>query len=390
MITSAQVDLRGEPDWDPARLILTRLSYPGRPALVSLAEVSEMIPPATMIDYGVPVITPASIDPVRGGVRRRSRRFAGRSYHVGAGKDALQVGDLLVPNSPDIPAVYVSDDLKGSTVASTFTAMRPTGGASLWLWAVLNSESGIAVRRLVADTAFAKSSSRGSIASILVPEPPNLVQSGRLAALASVEETTRGNEVEPIGTWWSFVNLTGASWAERLATGVIPQDVNSVPLNSLCAIERGRSATEESTGDPNNEGTLPLIEIGVLSGRAPSRRIALGRQNVTLAEPGDVVLAAIGDWAYATVLEEPAVIHRNVYRLRFHDPAIGPAVARYLNRQEGFRTRQAFLSGVTIKSLTKGNLTRFPIPSDVLVPQPTQVSDGRPLSVRLEETLWKQ
>jgi hypothetical protein len=128
----------------------------------------------------------------------------------------------------------------------------------------------------------------------------------------------------------------------------------------------------------------------MLGGKPPRRWLRSDADNQVVARPGDLLVAAVGNYAYATTVDADIAVDRNVYRIRLHDPSLRSAVAAYLNSADAFGVRRILLSGVTVPSLPKADIVRIPIPPQAL----TDVADIgestlQPLARRLEQALWQ-
>ena len=113
----ALLDLRREPSWDPATLTAEAFRWPRLTFAVPLGEVATRLAPRSLADAGSPVITPQVLDPSSGAIRRRSRKYQGSVFQVGA---ELRPGDVLIPRSGSGPTLLVSERLAGALVSARF------------------------------------------------------------------------------------------------------------------------------------------------------------------------------------------------------------------------------------------------------------------------------
>lgn len=200
MIATAQVDLRGRPTWDTGVLISEDFHWPTDAPVVPLLELVIRVAPGSVVEAGAQVITPASLDPMSGGVRRRSQRYAGSVFQVG--RD-LQMHDLLVPASPDAPVLLITERLRGALVSSRFTALRPAGGATpLWIWAVLNSMSGRNLRLRHSLGSVDTGVGKERLLDLAIPEPLSALSAWAGIGIRERSRTERCGTVEPRRSIW--------------------------------------------------------------------------------------------------------------------------------------------------------------------------------------------
>lgn len=387
---SELTDLSAEGDWDPARLAVEAFQWPVDPdrfALVTLAEVVRVVTPDSWAGDGTAVITPTSLDPVHGGIQKRSTKYQGAAYTVTHAGRGLHPFDLLVPTSPDIPALLVSTHLNGSTVSGRFLALRPVGGTAHWLWGVLNSQHGREARAHAAGMKHGLCRSSLALLDVEIPWPTREEADELDSRIARVELATRRPEETPAETWWRVTDLSAEGWHVALAIPG-PERVDAgVPLGVLCQeIVSGRLERQLVESEPL-PGLRPVADIGSLSGKGTSRWADPEAKGAAIVEPGDVLVASVGNRPYATVATAPAVLHENVVALRLVNPSLGPAIARYLNGQGGFGFRQAYLTGSTVPHLNKTNLRKIPVAHSALAPS-RPVEPLVPLAQQLEQLLW--
>lgn len=389
MLSSVLLDLRRERVWDPSRLLADSFSWP-EPSwpVLPLRDLATTIAPRSFVASGSEVITPASVDPRRIGVRRRSTRYQGSGYMVGA---ELQPGDLLVPALPTGPALMVSVEHDGAAVSSAFRALRPTGDLTLtlWVWAVLNSTSGQAARAAVAMGDAIPRLTRSALLEVAVPVPPIDSQRELRPTLVELERTTHIEEEEAPATWWRVTDLRNTEW--RFETTVRDPHAleDGAPLGTLCGeIVMGQAQLQTAADEPA-DGLLPLTDIAVLGGATPRKWASPDERGVAVAYPGDLLVARIGERAQARVATDPSVVHSNVFLLRLRTPDTGPTIAAFLNSTEGFRLRQMFAAGSFIPSLRRSDLVRFPVPPRALSPHVEELALQQPLAMQLEHVLWQ-
>lgn len=130
-----------------------------------------------------------------------------------------------------------------------------------------------------------------------------------------------------------------------------------------------------------------MADISLLSGNPPRRWVPATAERLTRVHSGDLCVAAAGERANAAVAQVDAAADPNVYVLRLRDPALGPALAQYLNGQEGFALRRMLISGALIPNLRLGDLEQLPVREESLDGQKPD-APVTPLADRLERLLW--
>jgi hypothetical protein len=389
VITSVIVSLSGERSWDPAYLTASAFRWPGRDSrTTAVGDLATTQIPDGWVDHDVPVITPGGLDPVGGGLRRRSRKYRGAVYQVRSSERGLRPGDLLVPLTPEPPALLVRPDLAGSMVSSAFLALRPREGFGLWLWAILSSRSGRTVRSHLAANAFGRANTRAALLELHVPLPPVQEQRRLGEQLSLIELHTHRPEEEAAETWWRMADLRGSDWQLQLVTPNPTVLHDGVPLSDLCAqIVRGRPVPKEAISDRPAPDHLPLTDISVTDGKPVRRWVAPGPKPPIVAYPGDILVAAVGNRPHASLVRENTAVDRNLWLLRLLDADQGPGLVRYLNGETGYGVRQLLLTGKFIPGLRKDNLSALPVAPEAL----EGIEPGEPLvplDLQLEQALW--
>lgn len=383
----ALLDLRRELNWDPARLTAEAFRWPRSEHLVPLRELATRLAPRSFAEAGAPVITPQSVDGASGAVRRRSRKYQGSVFQVGA---ELRNGDVLMPRLRSGPPLLVSDRLTGALVSARYAALRPVERElGLWLWALLGSESGIRLRTSLSRGDAVTHIDAVSLLEAAVPVPPLAVRRNLLDQLVELERTTHTEEEEPSETWWHTTDLREVPWRIALATPDRSPLEDGTPLEMLCGqISRGRETRRHALTEPAPD-YLPVADVSVLGGKAPRRWMPVADTGPSvIAHPGDLMVAGLGNYAYATVVEHESIADQHVFVLRLRDVTSGKAIAAYLNSQRGYRVRQMLLTGSTIPSLRAADLAALPIPDDALRSPVEHEAPPLPLARRLENVLW--
>lgn len=385
MFSSAILDLRLEASWEPGRLAAEAFRWPVELRQVAVGDIAARLAPRSFAEAGAPVVGPGDIDPLSGGVRRRGRKYQGSVYQVGA---ELSDGDVLVPRTGTSPALLVSDHLRGALVSSRFHALRPGDEAlGLWLWGLLSCESGQRWRATLTSGTVVASMDAKTVLDAPVPVPP-LAQMRSIAdRLRDMHATTRIAEEEAVETWWQRTDLRVAEWRIALATPNPAELANGDPLGGYFGeIRRGRN-TRNGALESEAPGYLPVADVSMLGGKQPRRWLSPDDGWAVVAEPGDLLVAALGNQAHARVADRPVVADSHVIVARLRNQDDGPPLAQYLNSQAAYRIRQLFLTGSTIPTLSVANLRRFPVPHEAL--SLDVVPDSRPLASRLEQVLWQ-
>ena len=388
MYTSTLLDLREKFNWDPVQLTRGSFRWPVALSEVRIEDLVRRQSPASLADVGAPVITPANIDVQTGAIRRRARNYQGAVFQIGT---ELRDGDILIARSLNVPALLVTERLRGSLVSERFIALRPEDPqVARWIWAILNSESGIRMRAHLMAGSETPTIAPANLLRARIPLPPQDLVASIAKIVDSIERITHSTDEEPSETWWTTADLRIVEWRIALATPDPSQLAGGIPFGEFCAeITRGHNTRRDAIGY-ESFGLLPVADVSMLGGKPPQRWLPSDADNQVIARPGDLLVAAVGNYAYATTVDSPIVVDQNVYRVRLRNSSFSGALADFLNSANGFGVRRILLSGVTVPSLSKGDFARIPIPPQVL----TDASDRRasqlpPLAQRLEQALWQ-
>jgi hypothetical protein len=381
-VITAVVELTNAFTWDPTQLTADVLEWPGEPDKTQLRDLAAPIAPDTWADQGMPVVRASSLDPTRGGVRRRSTKYQGAAFQVHQSGSGLVPGDVLVPMNPALPALMVNRDHIGALVSADFLALKAADGRGLWLWALLSSTSGRDFRAFVASDAIGPRMAKIRLLGLLVPIPPDDVDKVT-GIIRAIEASTHRPEEQATETWWRTTDLAGADWSMQLAMRTPHSFDGDISLREFCTVEQGRHIPEPLRHGQPHDGARPRVDGGVLAGR-PIRRWA---ESGTLVEPGDILVAAIGSRPHARIATEPMVADPNVFVLRLKDPEYASPLVTYLNGQDGYSRRQLLLTGTAIERLQRRRLEQFGVPPEALNEQVPEHSSA-PLNVRLERALW--
>ena len=379
-------DLRNERPWDIDRLVLKAFAWRSSSPLRRLDEITLELPAIESAEPGYPVITPRGIDNVTGVLRRRERKYVGSAFRVGGFGRALRQGDLLVPPS-DTPVLLVNEDMLGSMASSQFIALRPDAVDAYWLWGALNSRSGRTLRRLVTSGASGMIDVKAALRCMEIPIPTIGEQRDAAQRLAGIERGLRGQEVEAPTTWWKISDLRGHRWRFALASANPSLLQDGEPLSKYCDVLRGRSYRQRE-GDSTLDSAylLPIATGTFLAGRG--NELARVAPESIIAQPGDVLVAVIGDRPLAQVVREPMAVSSSVYLLRPHPLHLGPAIATFLNSPVGLaRWRFLSLDGIA-PFMRMSDLREFPVPAGSLYARGDRAIPPGPLDLQLESILW--
>jgi hypothetical protein len=384
MLDSAIIDLRRASDWNPAQLTAEAFRWPSVEVEAPLRDVASRIVAQSFANAGAPVVTPAGLDAHRGGVRKRSTNYQGPAYQVGR---ELRTGDILVPPAGGSTALYVSEFLQGALVSSRFTALRPVEpDIAIWLWALLSSESGQRWRNSLVHGSASPLLIQSGLLDSLIPLPSMPRLQALTPRLRAEEQTTHLDEEVPAQTWWRLSDLREIEWRFALATPE-PESLNvGMPFGRFCEEVRAGGNTRRDSVEAEAPGYLPVADVSMLGGKPVRRWVPAEGQGHIIAQHGDLLVAAIGNPAYATVADAPVVVDAHVYRVRLREPEQGHAFADYLNSADGYRFRQLLLTGSTVPHLNRSDLERLPVRDGALqqaAPEPVAL-----LSRRLERILW--
>lgn len=386
MTSWAVTDLRGERTWDIDRFTVEAYVWPSQAPLLRLDEVTRVLVPGEDADPEYPVITPRCIDNVSGVLRRRDRSYVGPAFRVGGYGRSLQPGDILLPPF-DAPALLVNESLMGSLVSSQFLTLRAEAVDPYWLWGVLNSRSGRSLRRLLTAGASGRLGVHSALLTMQVPVPPAAEQHSAAATLATIEFGLRGQEAEAPTTWWKVGDLRGSEWRFALAAANPALHQDGEPLSQYADVFRGRQSRSRDDEIPGEgDAVLPLATGMFLAGRRTE--VAPVLHDSLIAQPGDVLVASIGERPMAQVVGQSMVVSNTVYLIRPHSPERAPAIARFLNGVTGSaRWRFLALDGM-IPQMRLSDLRSFPVPAGALDEFADIDLPVGPLDAQIESILW--
>jgi hypothetical protein len=388
MFTSAILDLRLNPAWEPGRLTADAFSWPraGTDPELPMRVIAARVPARSFAEAGSPVVTPGDIDGGSGGVRRRSKRYQGSVYQIGA---ELRPGDVAVPRTGLGPALLVSERLRGALLSARFSAIRPVEpDLGMWLWAVISSESGRRMRANLSQGSAVPSVEASALLDATVPLPPEQRLHRLRDGLREIHRSTFIDEDEPVETWWTTADLRAAEWRIAMATPDPSILMAGEPLGDYCGeIVRGKP-TRELAIEIEAPGHLPVADVSMIGGKPPRRWVPEEAGNPRIGVRGDLLVAGLGNLPHAWIADRPVAVDFHVLLLRLRNPEFGPALARYLNGQDAFQIRQLLVSGSPIPQLSVRDLARMPVPASVLE-EAAEPAMALPLSERLEQVLWQ-
>lgn len=385
-VASAVVDLRTARVWDTGQLVASAYSWPADFALERLDDVAMRVEPLLFVSQGTQVVTPDGLDRLYGGIRRRVTKYQGPGFLVGGAEENLQPGDLLIATRPGVPALMVDRSFLGSTVSAAFSAYRfPNIDDAYWVWAVMSSTSG--QRFLRSTMTDSLSSQRRRIGDLPLPWPEREVRSRLGGTIAGIESGTHRATDEAAETWWSTADLRSVEWRTAMATPDPKQLLNGTRLEDMgIEISAGRTYNRSAGLTAPAKGRLPVLNGGVLANRPVTRWLS-ETDGSSIAEPGDVLVAAVGDRSNARIAEERVVIDASVYRLRLPKGMSAAAVVAFLNGQTGYGLRRILLTGSLIQRVTLRDLKQLRVPEGALNAREAE-GPLKPLAEQLELVLW--
>ncbi|MFJ7986458.1 hypothetical protein [Streptomyces sp. NPDC096351] len=357
---------------------------------VPLGELTSSLRASTLPISGSPVITPANVAASTGAIRRRSIKYQGGAYVVG--RHGLRSGDVLVPLSAAGAAILVDDRLRGALFSARFAALRPADSfAALWIWAVLNSRTGLARKGFLAAGSTTPVVKTSDLLGMEMPMPPAADIQRLNPILAQIEARTHRAEEPAESTWWTTADLRVRNdWAITLATPNPELLEAGEPLGSFVQeLTRGRS-TRGVEIQEELPGCLPVVDVSALAGKPIRRWVApetAETVRATAITPGDLLVANVGEYSYATVAQHSGVADPHVFVLRLLDQSQGRVLAHHLNGREGMAIRRILLRGATVPSLRRSDIERFPIPQQALEYE-GDIEPVVPLAEQLEQVLW--
>ena len=381
------VELQGHLSWDPSELLLRSFEWPTEWPLERLSEITQRLTPRVLVNAGTPVITPDSIDKLYGGVRNRTLRYQGSAFQVGRDPEDLRPGDLILPKRPKVPPILIGDSLVGAIISDDFYAFRPTEWAfGAVLWAVFASKSGMNWWQ-----GLTFGHSRVPVTALddaRLPCPPYETQDRVQTRLVGILTRLENMEVEAPATWWSTADLRQLGWQLALATPSPEEFTTGNPTSHYATVVAGKPVDRELLHDSNKPGLLAVVTGGVLAGVTQPRWTERAPR-FEIAQPGDVLVAAIGERPHARVVENATVIDSSVYLLRPTRTEHALKIASYLNSREGQARRQIMLSGAVIPRISLRQLRDLPIPERHIEAETMNVPLV-PLADELENELWSR
>jgi hypothetical protein len=397
------VNLSGTPSWEPARLVapVRETWWPtNRWPLAPIGElVSTVVAATALAEPDQPVVTPAGISRDDGHVASTKHDYSGRVYHSGTATDALAIGDLLVSPYPAQPALLIGPDHDALAFAGTFHALRPIDSqVGIWLWAVLSSSTGSNARYSEAVGGIRPLLSRGRLLELVVPMPPLEtlhVVTQRVQPLLGPSQrvSTRAGEIDR--SWWRTDRLPRNSRWDFYVTLPDPQQLfTGTPLGELCHdVKMGRDVHDVALPIVR-EGWVPVFTSrSVRHDRADQLWVAPGQQLI-YAEPGDVLIPAVGLSARSHACRQLGVVDRDVIRCRLHRPEFAASVVHFLNADAGQSLRRMLVAGI-IPRLTVKTVGLLSIPDEALLEgkqvgsAEDETAKGRGLLAdQLDRVLW--
>ncbi|MFD5277524.1 hypothetical protein ACFWIX_08190 [Pseudarthrobacter sp. NPDC058362] len=218
--------------------------------------------------------------------------------------------------------------------------------------------------------------------------PDDETRARMVSPLAAVESSSRGQEEDAVATWWTTADLRRIDWKIALATPEPERLFDGVALADLAIeIRSGKSFDRNATLTAPADGALPVMTGSALAGR-PITRWMIETPTSSVAEAGDLLVAAVGERANATVAKNRSIIDSGVYRVRLAEPRMAEVAAAFLNGQAGYGLRKILLSGV-IPRVSLKDLGLIRIPESVLRGD-AWGGPLEPLAEWLERLLWNK
>jgi hypothetical protein len=369
------VNLSGTASWEPARLVapVGETRWPtDRWPLVPIGDlVTAVVAPTALAEPAQPVVTPVGISREGGHVASTRHDYAGRIYHSGRELEALAVGDLLVSPNPAQPALLIGPDHNALAFAGTFHALRPIDPqVGVWLWAVLSSTTGSNARYSEAAGGIRPTLTRGRLLELVVPMPSRetlRVVTERVQPLLGRAQkvSTRAGEIDR--SWWRTDRLPRDGRWDFYVTLPDPQQLlTGTPLEELCQdVTMGRDVHNVALPIAR-KGWVPVYTSrSVRHDRADELWVPPERRFI-YAEPGDVLIPAVGLSARSHVCRQLGAADRDVIRCRLRRPEFAGAVVHFLNADAGQSLRRVLVAG-SIPRLTVKTVRLLSIPNEVLL-----------------------
>ena len=386
---TAVLDLRERPTWDiPALLTPKPEELWGQQPLVPLHALVQVHAPRGEAQDDEPVVTPGSVDFATGDVRTRRGRAAHRLVlRVGASDTAAHLGDVLVPQLGDAPCVLLGEQHSALSFVN-FLALHPEQrSTSLWLWAVLTSARGRALRRALTVGTTGRVPLTGLFAASIPAPPP--ADDPRYAHIAALHARTAVAVDSEGRSWWRVTALPAdGEWHRHLVTPTPGILDHGTPLGQLATIVPGRNPA--GAFEQFRPGALPVLNGRSVDGQHVHRWADL--DTGVVAEPGDVAVVEVGVRGRATVVTQPAIAGNGVLLLKPHNRSHGEALATYLRSEPAQTLRGTLITGGVIPRLSRSTLAQLPVPDEALSvpadPSAQQPTPRLPLSEQLEQLLW--
>lgn len=373
------VALAGESTWDPAVLLAPEpaTSWPV-PVNMTLADVTSRVMPSQALQETV--ISPADIDPASGSITVHSRRGRGWAFRFEA--DGLRTGDLLM--AAGRPVLLMRQEHSKLQFSTAFRALRVNEGTDeLWLWAVLNSSTGLRAR--AAASAGSTPVSPVDPSRLAIPDPPTdwRFRRGQVEALAAslaVEAESR----DAGQSWWRTTTLpTEQAWSAVLAARDPAVLTEGRPLGELLAsIRTGRRSRPES------ESTSQLLPVwGPRQLRGFPITEYEGDSAAVIAEPGDLLVECYGSKGRTLIASELCAIGSGVMAVSLKHAEDAHWIADFLNSPGGLRQRAFRCIGSSEPILNAAGLAAIRVPLSTEGLELQGRTSAEPLATTLDQVL---
>lgn len=341
------VDLREAIDWSPRQLQSPIWRPTGEPgadsvppyapdgtpvrALGDLAEILAISRPSVDIS----TVRPADVDRGDGGIRSYASDYKGRVLVVDGRK--LRLGDIVVPDDPQRPAVLLDERHQGLAFTATFTAVRPRLEVMdpVLIWALLSSSPGFMAR---ADFSNASASlgnartPRRALRQLLLPLQVPGWPSRREDVLALHHRAAVALPAARSTSAWTIRDLAQQdSWRPvDVLRPPIPER-EGTSLAELCTVLRRGSAARNMAAETPTPGWLPVATVTQVNrGTTPRRWVPADSAGSGVGRTGDVVVGLVGERSAAVVLATTCAVDRDMAVMRVTDETSRDAIVTYL------------------------------------------------------------
>lgn len=389
MSTSAYITIMLPPtaSWEPAALLAPKPAEIWGPSahLVLVSDIAKYVPAGDSPVERIQAVTPSSVDPHQGHVRRLQLHRAGSVYRVGRDQNALHRGDVLVPRSGPGPAVLITEALIRYAFTDQFHALRPDRPEhGAWLWGLLSSVRGQQARQAVQVGSPGHGMSIAALLTLAVPAPDDSLAVHRLNELA--EERCTALLENGDQSWWHVRSLpVDGRWIRQISMKDPTVLDQGQPLGELADVIQGRRPKAPARAPTH--GALPVMEARVVTGSDPR---SWSEEELPRIAPGDVVVQAIGQRPQVCVAREHYVASDSVLVVRVREDANATAVIEALMARGAGELLGMLSTGSVMRHLSTKELKSFPVPDEDAVPangRSQRLKSSTSLQDRIEQVL---